>query len=161
MDDLSSGYPHRAILGGNVGLFARVKPPILPGVQGEALISTLGTEVSVEGQDVRLRTVSLQLPLFAIFSLGPVEVHAGGYYDRNLARTLTGEAHVDIDGTTVSTNDLSDGGWGLLGGAGVHLGSFYAAARYNWGMAPIGNGPYLGDVKSRQIQLYLAWGFFH
>ncbi|MEO8069441.1 MAG: hypothetical protein ABI599_17215 [Flavobacteriales bacterium] len=55
---------------------------------------------------------------------------------------------------------MNDNGYGFLVGTGVRFRHFYAGARYNMGMEPMGSGPFLGDVYSRQIQGYLGVGFF-
>lgn len=159
LDDLRSSYRHEALVGGHIGAFVRLKPPILPGVQGEALLSTMGTRLHIEGNSVDLRSATLQLPLFLIFSLGPVELHAGGYYDKQLAKSIDATVQLEEGSGEVQLEDLNDGGFGLLAGAGLHLGSFYAAARYNYGLDAIGRGPYLDDVRTEQIQLSIGWGF--
>ena len=160
MDDLHSSYAHTSLMGGNAGVFARVKPLILPGVQGEILVSSMGSSVTVEGQRVEVRTATLQLPLFVVFSLGPVELHAGGYYDRQLAKDWNISSTLTVDGNEVSVDDLSDGTFGLLGGVGLRLGHFYLGARYNYGMQDLSSAPYLNDIRNRQTQFYLGWGFF-
>ncbi|MEZ4807805.1 MAG: hypothetical protein R2815_10120 [Flavobacteriales bacterium] len=159
MDDLATSYAHESVLGGHAGIFARVKPPLLPGAQGEVLLTTLGTRVTVEGETLELRTAAVQAPVFAVFSLGPVELHGGGYYERYLTDNLADELDLGLEGETIELTDLAQDGFGLLVGGGLHLGHFYAGARYNIGMDPIGSGPYLSDVRSRQVQVYLGLGF--
>jgi hypothetical protein len=159
-DDLSTSYSHQPLMGGHVGLFARIKPPVLPGVQGEALLSSAGTSLEVEGLRADLRLVELQLPLFAVFAAGPVELHAGGYHSRHLTRSLNTDLSIDLEGEQVGIADLRDGSFGLLIGAGLRLSRFYASARYNHGLEPIGTGSYLEDVKNRQFQFSLGYGFF-
>lgn len=159
-DDLKSKFQHEPLLGGNAGVFARIKPPILPGVQGELLISTLGTNVRAEGQELDLRTASLQAPLFLVMAFGPVELHAGGYYEKYLTKSFTTDLDVLIEGNTVRVADLADDGLGLLGGAGLRLGHFYAGARYLYGLEDVGSGPVLDGVRSRQVQAYIGFGFF-
>lgn len=160
MDDLSTTFSHTAIVGGNFGVFARVKPPLLPGLQGEVLLSSVGSSVTSEGQTAELRSVDLQLPLFLIMAFGPAELHAGGYYARHLIKSIDGEEAITINGEKVSLSALNDDSYGILVGAGLRLKQFYAGARYNFGLGSIGTGPYLDDVKNRQAQLYIGWGFF-
>jgi len=159
-DDLSTSYSHTSIVGGHLGIFARIKPPVLPGVQGEFLLSSAGTSLEVEGLRADLRLVELQLPLFAVFAAGPVEVHAGGYHSRHLTRSLNTDLSIDLEGEQVGIADLRDGSFGLLIGAGLRLSRFYASARYNHGLEAIGTGSYLEDVRNRQIQLSVGYGFF-
>jgi hypothetical protein len=39
------------------------------------------------------------------------------------------------------------------------LGHLYLGARYNYGMQDLATGPYLSDIRERQTQFYLGWGF--
>lgn len=160
-DDLQTNYKHDPLLGGHAGIFARVKPPILPGVQGEVLFSTWGARVSSTGYSADLRSASLQVPVFLVFSLGPVELHAGGYYDRYLTKDFSVDFDAVVDDQTIAVDDLANSGYGLLGGLGVRLGHFYAGARYNLGLNDIGTGPILSDIQTRQIQAYIGFGLFN
>lgn len=157
-DDLRSDFQHEPLLGGNAGIFARIKPPVLPGVQGELLVSSVGTNVRAEGQELDLRTASLQVPILLVMAFGPVELHAGGYYEKYLTKHFTTDLDLRLGGNTVSVTDLADDGLGLLGGAGLRLGHFYAGARYLFGLEDVGSGPVLEGVRSRQVQAYI--GFF-
>ncbi|MGV3636191.1 MAG: outer membrane beta-barrel protein [Flavobacteriales bacterium] len=159
-DDLRTGLTHEPLWGGHAGLFARVKPPVLPGVQGEVLLSSLGSRVSAEGYAADLRTAALQVPLFAVFSLGPAELHVGGYYERYLTKSFDVELAVDIGDVTLDERDLADEGYGLLAGAGLRLGHFYAGARYLHGLEDLGNSTFFQGVRSQQLQFYIGLGFF-
>jgi hypothetical protein len=159
-DDLSLSRSHIAVLGWHAGVFARLKPPLFPGVQGEVLVTSMGSDIQagdVGGTEVR--SVALQLPLFAVFSIGPAEIHLGGYADKLL--NTTAGSYTDADGTVHQRGDLSNGGYGLLLGGGLHLGSFYAGIRYNYGLNDISTGEgFLASAQNRQAQLYVAIGLF-
>ena len=159
-DDLRTDFSHDPLLGGHAGVFARVKPPILPGVQGEVLLTTLGSRVSADGYRADLRTAAIQVPIFLVLSLGPVELHAGGYYDRYLTKDFRIDQQVDFGDASLSVNDLADDGYGLLGGAGLRLGHFYAGGRYLYGLQDLGNGPVFQGVRSQQVQVYIGFGLF-
>ena len=159
-DDLRTSYAHEPLIGGHAGLFVRVKPPILPGGQGELLLSSFGSRITVNGVQGDLRSLALQMPLFMVVALGPVELHAGGYYERYLTQELATQFNVDFDDLPVEAGQLHDEGYGLLAGAGLRLGHFYAGVRYNMGMKDLGTGPFLSDVRTRQLQAYLGFGFF-
>ncbi|HPF89239.1 MAG: outer membrane beta-barrel protein [Flavobacteriales bacterium] len=159
-DDLRTNYSHSALVGGHAGVFARVKPPILPGVQGEVLVTSLGSRVSVEGFRADLRTAAVQLPLFMVLSLGPLELHAGAYYDRYLTKEFHIDQSIDLGDASLSVNDLADDGYGLLGGAGLRLGHFYAGARYLHGLQDLGAAELLRGVRSQQVQVYIGFGLF-
>jgi hypothetical protein len=159
-DDLRTSYAHEALIGGHAGLFMRVKPPILPGGQAELLLNSFGSRVTVNGVEGDLRSLALQLPVFVVFALGPVELHGGGYYERYLTQELANEFNVDLNDLPVEAGQLYDEGYGLLVGGGLRLGHFYAGVRYNMGMQDLGTGPFLSDVRTRQLQAYLGIGFF-
>src|SRR5436190_4262662 len=98
VNDLSSGVGHSSIMGWQGGLFARVKPPLFPGVQGEVLLASIGSDLQIAGaSDARVRSMVVQLPVFLVFQLGPAELHAGGYYDHLLSTSVDGG--VDVEGT--------------------------------------------------------------
>lgn len=162
-DDLMTPYRNEPLIGGHVGLFARVKPPIFPGAQGELLLTSIGSQVTVEGYTAELRGLALQAPLFAVVAFGPFELHGGIYYQRQLSKSLARNFSVEIEGVEINgedieLDDLADNGFGLLMGAGVRFGHFYAGARYNMDMQPLGSEPFLHDVYGRQLQAYVGFG---
>lgn len=157
-DDLSSEASHTAVLGGHAGLFARVKPPLFPGVQGEVLLSTFGSDLEfAEATDAQARALAVQLPLFLVFSLGPAELHAGAYFNRTLTTNV--EGGTTEEGVTLGTGDLEEDDHGILVGAGLHLGRIYAGIRYNHGLKDLGIGVF-DDARNRQAQIHLAYGLF-
>lgn len=159
-NDLSFGHggSTQQVLGWHGGLFARVKPPLFPGVQGEVLFSTSGADADIDGGgSARLRSTYVQLPAFFIFSMGPLELHAGGYFGHPLSSSISGVTSGDAP-LLQADPDRDD--YGLLGGLGLHLGHFYAGARYLYGLNDIGGISDLGDVRNRQAQLYLGFGLF-
>lgn len=159
LDDLRSGYTHQAIVGAHAGVFARVKPPLLPGVQGELLLTSLGSDVRVEGYKAELRSMAVRVPLMLVWGVGPAEIHAGAYFDKYLTEDIVRDFEVPVEEVPVELADLEEDGYGLLFGGGLHLGQFYGGVRYNLGLTSIGSGPYLDDVKNRQWQVYIGLGF--
>lgn len=159
-NDLSVPESHDAILGWQGGLFARVKPPLLPGVQGEVLLSSLGSNIHFDGtSDVQVRALALQTPIFLVFGLGPLELHAGGYYDFLL--DTSEEGGVDSEGEMQESGGFEEGEHGLLAGLGVHVGQLYAGVRYNYGLKSVGSGGgFLDDAGNRQAQAYIGIGLF-
>lgn len=156
-NDLSfgSGASTSTVLGWHAGVFARVKAPLVPGIQGEALFSTLGSEANSAPGTLNVRLDYVQLPVFLIFALGPLELHAGGYYGHPLGSSVQGT----LEGIDAAILDDPDADYGLVGGLGLHVGRFYAGARYNYGLKDLntGEGP---DVHNRQAQLYAGIGLF-
>jgi hypothetical protein len=156
-DDLAlGGASTEQVLGYHGGLFARVKPPLFPGIQGEALFTTVGTSAASGdlADDVRFRFNYVQFPVFLVFAFGPAELHAGGYYGHPLSSDVEGLSDV------VAPPDAQED-YGLLGGVGLHLGRFYAGARYNLGLNDLGSDtPISDEARNRQAQLYVGFGLF-
>ncbi len=159
-DDLSISRSHVAVLGWHAGVFARLKPPLFPGVQGELLVSSMGSDIRpADGGGTQVRSLALQIPVFAVFSIGPAEIHLGGYADKLL--NTNADSYTDAEGNVHERGDLANGGYGLLLGGGLHLGSFYAGIRYNYGLNNIATGEgFLASAQNRQAQLYVAIGLF-
>ncbi len=157
-NDLSLDPGHTAVMGWQGGVFARIKPPLLPGVQAELLLSSMGSDAHFgDATDVHVRSLALQVPIFVVIAFGPVELHAGGYLDRLLATSAEGA--MNIEGGANNSGEFTDGDYGLLVGAGLHLSQFYTGVRYNFGLTAIGSGDgFLGDAKNRQAQAYIAFG---
>jgi hypothetical protein len=159
LDDLRTDLPHEAVLGGHGGLFVRYKPDHF-GVQAEFQVNSLGSRVTVERERLELRSISMHLPVLLLLAHGPWELHSGFYFEKYLTMELATEFDVDVSDLPVDAGRLSGSGLGALVGAGVRSGHFYAGLRYNMGLQDIGTGPYLTDVRTRQWQAYLGFGFF-
>lgn len=157
-NDLSfgSGISTTNIVGWHAGLFVRVKAPLAPGVQGEALFSTVGSDANASPDGtLNVRLDYVQLPVFLILSMGPLELHAGGYYGHPLSSSL----HGTIEGFDNASLDDPDADYGLVGGLGLRLGRFYAGARYNYGLKDLDTADGT-QVRNRQAQLYAGIGLF-
>jgi hypothetical protein len=155
---------HRGVTGWHGGLFVRLKPPLAPGVQGELLYNTMGADIlgfdTVPGSaTIRLRY--LQLPAFLVFTLGPAELHVGGYASHLLGSTITQPSAITGEIQQLRSNQFANVDYGLLGGAGIRLGSFYAGGRYTIGLGTVGDSDnnILGNARNMQAQLYVGYGF--
>ncbi len=154
----------RGVTGHHAGLFARVKAPLTPGVQIELLYNTMGTDILVSdtsGADAQVRLNYLQLPLFLMFTLGPAELHFGGYGSYLLNSSISQPTAVQAEIQQLKDDQYMDVDYGLLGGVGVRLKSFYAGARYTIGLGTVGeaDNDILGNARNMQAQLYIGIGF--
>jgi hypothetical protein len=155
---------YSSVSGWHAGLFARVKPPLAPGAQVELLYNTMGADIlrfdTIEG-DASIRLRYLQLPAFLVFSLGPAEVHVGGYGSYLLGATITQPSAVVGEVQQLRSNQFMDMDYGLLGGLGLKLGSFYLGGRYTLGLGTVGaeDNNILRNARNMQGQLYLGYGF--
>jgi hypothetical protein len=155
---------YRAVMGWHAGIFARLKPPLMPGGQMELLFNTMGTDLRIADTiagDARIRLNYLQMPLFLVFSLGPAELHLGGYASYLMNASITKPASVVGEVQQLRENQYQDMDYGLLGGAGLRLGSFYAGARYTFGLGAVGvsGNSILSNARNMQAQFYIGFGF--
>lgn len=161
MDNVASA---EGIVGWHFGAFFRVKPPLAPGVQLEALYNSMGTDVMLSdslADDSEVRLQYLQAPLFLVFSLGPAELHVGGYASHLLNASIRHPQQVQSELVALRANQFLDTDYGLLGGVGFDLGQIYLGARYTIGLGTIGasDNAILRDARNSQFQFYLGIGF--
>ena len=153
---------HRPVLGWNAGLFARVKAPAAPGFQAELLYSTQGTDLRIADSipsETNIRLNYLQLPVFLVFSLGPAEIHVGGYGSYLMNASITQPATAYGEVLQLKESHFVDMDYGLLGGLGFKFGSIYAGGRYLLGLGTVGEGiTLLRDSRNLQAQLYIGIG---
>lgn len=152
------------IIGWHGGMFFRLKPPVAPGVQLEALYNSMGTNVVLNDSlmgDSEVRLQYLQAPLFLVFSIGPAELHIGGYASHLLNASIRHPLQVQEEVVALRENQFMDTDYGLLGGFGVRLGQVYLGARYTIGLGTIGaaDNDILRNARNAQAQFYLGIGF--
>ncbi len=151
------------IVGWHAGMFFRLKPPVAPGVQLEALYNSMGTDVMLNDSlnDSHVRLQYLQAPLFLVFSIGPAELHVGGYASHLLNASIRHPQQVQEELVQLREDQFMDTDYGLLGGAGVRLGQLYLGARYTIGLGTIGaaDNDILRNARNAQAQFYLGIGF--
>ncbi len=152
-----------AIMGWHFGGFMRVKPPVAPGIQVEALYNSMGTDVralDAQRESSELRLQYLQAPLFLVFSLGPAELHLGGYASHLMNASINQPAEVQQEIFELREDRIRDTDYGLLGGLGLKLGSFYMGARYTFGLGTVGEpeNVILHDARNMQAQFYIGIG---
>jgi hypothetical protein len=153
---------HKPVLGWHAGMFTRVKAPLSPGLQVELLYSTQGTDLRISDSipgETQIRLNYLQLPVFLVFSLGPAELHVGGYGSYLMNASITQPVTAYDEVMQLRENLFNDMDYGLLGGVGVKLGSFYAGGRYLLGLGTVGEGvALLRDSRNLQAQIYIGIG---
>jgi hypothetical protein len=154
----------KAITGWQAGVFARVKPPLAPGVQAELLLNTLGTDLrpaDTLAGEAAIRLRYLQLPVFLVFALGPAEVHLGVYASQLLNSSIDQPTVMYQEVQQLREDEFVNIDHGLLGGLGFKFGRVYAGARYLVGLGNMGSGSnhLLGRARSTQAQFYLGYGF--
>ena len=148
-------------LGVHGGLYLRIAPPVGMGGQVEVLYTEKNTPVEngEEVTDVRLSYV--EVPLFVVFPLGPLDLQFGGYGSKLLSTDLGGLAQqVTEEGVQLSADDLRESDYGLLGGAALNLGRWQAGVRYTYGLCSVdesGDFTMVNGENNRAAQFYLGY----
>lgn len=156
---------HTTILGWQAGVFARVKPPLTPGLQAEVLYNNTGSDLRLTdamASDANIRLQYVQVPLFLVFSLGPAEIHLGAYGSHLLNASITNPLAIHEEYQALRANEFQDTDYGLLGGAGFRAGRIYAGARYLIGLGTIGaaDNNILRNARNMQAQFHVGYGLF-
>jgi hypothetical protein len=153
-----------ARLGFNVGLFGELISTEAFGLQAELLYTTKGSKNVYDDpfdQEIKYNLNYLELPLFAVFKIGAVDLHVGGYGSYLLDANVRYDGDL-ADGTDeIDKDNLKSWDYGLLAGVGVNFGAMQIGARYNYGLAKIadsnGARKLLGDSKNSCAQLFVAF----
>ncbi len=123
------------------GIYLRIAPPVTMGGQLEVLYMEKNTPVQNGDEVTNVRLNYLEVPLFVVFPLGPLDLQFGGYGSKLLSTDLGGLAQqVADDGVQVSANDLKESDYGLLGGLALNLGRWQAGIRYTYGICSVDEG---------------------
>jgi hypothetical protein len=155
-----------ARLGFNIGLYGELISTEAFALQTELLYSTKGSQNIYDApfdQEINYNLNYIDLPVLAVFKLGAIDLHVGGYasylvganisYDGDLAN---GEDEIDRD-------NLKSFDYGLVGGVGVNFGAMQIGARYNYGLVKLADSDaaktLIGDSKNSCAQLYVAFNF--
>jgi len=163
-------HDENARIGFNGGFYGQILSSEVFAIQPELLYSTKGTRADYSGftvnQKVRFNLNYLDLPVLAVFKLGPsAEIHLGGYGSYLL------NANIDYDGDVTNGVEELDRDhfksydYGLVGGFGLNFGAAQIGARYNLGLVKLADSnaarSQLGDSKNSVGQIYLALDLNH
>lgn len=158
---------NNARFGFNGGLYGQILSSEAFAIQPELLYSTKGSQAEYGGlinSTVRFNLNYLDLPVLAVFKLGPsAEIHAGVYGSYLLNANIHYSGNFGTNTDQISRNSLKTYDWGWVGGLGLNFGAVQIGARYNYGMVPIANSDaarnQLGNSKNSVAQLYIALNF--
>jgi len=147
----------------NIGLFGELVSTEVFGLQTELLYSTKGSKIVYDtpaDQEIQYNLNYLELPVLAVFKLGAVDLHVGGYGGYLLGANISYDGEL-ADGTDeIDKDNLKSWDYGLVGGVGVNFGAMQVGARYNYGLVKLANSDaadfLLGDSKNSCAQLYIA-----
>ena len=158
-----------ARLGFNAGVYGQFASSEAFALQIEANYSTRGTEAITDGlidQKTKFNLNYIDVPLLAVFKLGPVvELQAGAYGAYLLNASIKSEGDLGDSYDDLNKNNFKSFDYGLVGGIGFTFGAAQIGARYNLGLAEIadsrGAKRSLGSSKNQLGQLYLALNLNH
>jgi hypothetical protein len=142
------------------GLFLRIAPPVGMGGQLEVLYAEKNTPVQNGDEVTNVRLNYIEVPLFAVMRLGPIDLQLGGYGSKLLSTDLGGLAQEVSEGVQLSADDLNESDYGLLGGAAANIGRWQAGVRYTYGLCSVDNSGDFSMVdgdNNRQAQFYLGY----
>ncbi len=120
------------------GLYLRIAPPVTMGGQVEVLYTEKNTPVENGDEVANVRLSYVEVPLFAVFPFGPLDLQFGGYGSKLLSTDLGGLAQqVTDDGVQLSAEAFKESDYGLLGGIALNLGRWQAGIRYTYGIGSV------------------------
>lgn len=154
--------------GFNLGLFAELAVGDQFSIQPEVLLTTKGNKTDYSGflgidQEVKFGLTYIEIPVLAKITLGEIiNLHVGPYAGYLIGANVStdgdlGEEYEDLDRDNFKTWD-----YGLAAGLGVDIDLVTIGARYNLGLARVGEGGVwdniLEDNRNSVAQIYLAIG---
>ncbi|MBL7857821.1 MAG: PorT family protein [Cyclobacteriaceae bacterium] len=152
-----------ARLGYNVGIFGELVSSESFALQAELLFSTKGSTNqygSPFNQEIKYNLNYIDLPLLAVFKLGAVDFHLGGYASYLVGSTIAYKGDFINGVDQIDKDNLKSFDYGLVGGLAVNFGALQVGARYNYGLVKIADSNaaevLIGDSKNSVAQLYLA-----
>jgi len=159
-----------ARIGFNGGFYGQILSSEVFAIQPELLFSTKGNRTDYTGlvinQTVRFNLNYIDLPVLAVFKLGPsAEIHAGAYGSYLLGANIDYEGNVANGVDELDRDHFKSYDWGLVGGFGLNFGAAQIGARYNLGLVELADSNaarnQLGNSKNSVAQLYLALDLNH
>ena len=148
-------------MGVHGGLYLRIAPPVLMGGQLEVLYTEKNTPVQNGDEVTNVRLNYVEVPLFAVFPFGPLDIQFGGYGSKLLSTDLGGLAEqVSDGGVQLSSDHFRETDYGLLGGAALNLGRLQAGIRYTYGVLSVdesGGFDMVDGGNNRAAQFYLGY----
>lgn len=156
----------------NLGLFFKMPVSESFAIQPELLYSSKGSKLeydnALQGKgEYRFNMNYLELPIMGVISIGERFNVQVGPYVGYLANTNIKNMEKDFD--IVDVEDLNEDSfnrfdYGLAAGIGFDLDGFVIGARYNYGLAEVGDsgklsGQLLNNAKNSAATVYVGFGF--
>lgn len=148
------------------GVFGRLAPTSFLAFQAELLFMPKGTTVTYDGlfdQEVSFKVDYLELPVFAVVGIGEIlEVHGGLYAAFLLSSKVSTQGELGSGSDQLDRDNFQGGDYGLLLGAGGHIGRAQLGLRYTHGLSKLAASTVadalLGEARNATVQIYLAIG---
>ena len=142
------------------GLYLRIAPPVGFGVQLEVLYTQKNTPVGSGDNVTNVRLNYVEVPLFVVMPIGPLDVQLGGYGSKLLSTDLGGLAEQVGEGAQLSADDLNDTDYGVLAGLAANIGRWQLGVRYTYGLVAVdesGSFEMANGGNNRAAQFYLGY----
>jgi hypothetical protein len=147
-------------IGFHAGVYLRIAPPAGFGGQIEALYTQKVTPVGSGDDITNVRLNYVEVPVFAVMPLGPVDLQLGGYASKLLSSDLSGLLQDVSEGGQLGSDDLNGNDYGLLGGVAANIGRWQLGVRYTYGLCSVdesGDFSLANGDNNRQAQFYLGY----
>lgn len=156
----------------NLGLFLKLPVSDMVAIQPELLYSSKGSKLKydniIQGEgEYRFNMNYLELPIMGVFHIGNVfNIQVGPYLGylasaniKNMDDDLNIQGVTDLDEDNFKRFD-----YGIAAGIGLDFNGFVVGARYNYGLAEIGesgslSGQLTNDSKNSVGTIYVGFGF--
>lgn len=153
--------------GFHAGVYAQILSSDVFAIQPEVNYSAKGLKFESSGlidQETKFNLDYIDVPVLAVFKLGPVaEIHAGAYASYLVGASIKTEGDLGNDFNDVDRDNFEKWDYGLVGGVGFNVGAIQLGARYNLGLQKLaksdGAKSVLGDAKNSLGQVYVAFNF--
>ncbi|SRR5690606_30672074 len=156
----------------NLGLFMKLPISDVVAIQPELLYSSKGSKLKydniIQGEgEYRFNMNYVELPIMGVFHIGDVfNIQVGPYLAYLASANIK---NMDDDLTIQGVTDLNEDNfkrfdYGVAAGIGLDFNGFIVGARYNYGLAEIGesgslSGQLTNDSKNSVGTVYIGFGF--
>ena len=154
--------------GFNVGLFAELAVGEQFSIQPEVLLSTKGNRTDYSGvlgleQEVKFGLTYIEIPVLAKVTLGEIlNLHVGPYAGYLIGANVSTDGDLGAEYEDLDRDNFKTWDYGLAAGIGVDLDLVTIGARYNLGLAKVGESGVwdniLEDNRNSAAQIYVAVG---
>ncbi|SMO39828.1 porin family protein [Solitalea koreensis] len=158
-DNLSTSFKNTSgnVTGWHLGVYSEIGVSILT-FQPELLFAEKGFKSDQENGTVTVKYNYLDIPILVKFNPIPlVSIFSGPQVSIKLSDKISGPSDIT---SQINLNNLKDGDWGIVAGAGVKLSKLQIQGRYIWGLNDVTKEGASVDFKNQMFQISLGYKIF-